>query len=358
MEEQKIQYALDFMTLTLELEKEFDINDKNRSSLYFANNKIKVIREILLSENYEIINFLLEYFNIGIEQMTQYINEIYVNEVHDKYSELNIKLHNFITWLNTNNQNLFFKIINSFITGKKINIFNYELIHKLKTIFDQYPDEDKTKKQFFDYITNKFIFNNYYYNHYYFYLDNEIFTNFEYIITVSEIIRKYSEYTKIKKINLSIFDIIFGNVHTNLKILLDYIKYIGLTEDEINTYLKTIGEEYFINFVLKTNSVEKIIWFFDNIDSYNKIISQSNYLSLFDNACYTKNVQIVKYMYSIIEMCGYKILNKDIEKILYRLVSMNDLNNCVIYELINFGIKPPKGYPKLTEYYKKLKIYS
>lgn len=349
MEEQNtpsIEYMVDFLSITLDLEKPFVLGDKMNNT-YIANNKIKIVKELILCENYEIINFMLENFNIDEECISVIINDCY----NSNYDDSN-NFHKLIRWLGEKNIKVFeitmAKLIN------KISVYDYDMIYALKNIFNKLDNTHQIKQEFYKHICENFF---QYRNE--ITQNQQIFSNFEYICLMIEIFQENQQYIKHTNFYLKMFDWILTNKYTDLKLLVKYIKHYDIKIDE--TFLER-KELNFIPILINSKSLEKITWFFDNISEYTKFIKKSNYLEIFIEGCNTNDIEIAKYIYNIIGLCGLEITKQDLAKIIKKLIFSikcdNNKNNDIIYELINLGIKPPLGYPEFTEYYNNLKIYS
>ena len=343
-----IQYMVDFLSITLDLEKPFVLGDKMNDT-YIANNKTKIINEAILCENYEVINFLIEIFKIDEECISDIIN-------FNFDSNKSIKLHNLIKWLSTNNLSLFEKIINKLI--KTISIVDYDIILVLKNIFNKFDNMNQTKELFEKYIYERFFNTKYNYN----YIECVFFSNFDYICFIIEILQEKKQDITDINLYLKFFDIILLNKYTELKFVEKYIKYYGIKMNVIREHFIS-KEFYFIELLIKSKSLEKITWFFEIIPDYTVFIKKLNYLELFEISCKTYNIEVSKYIYNIIELCGFEIAKKDLSRILCHIIYSQRWNkdtqiNNIVFELINFGIKPPSGYPQLIEYYNNIKIYS
>jgi hypothetical protein len=347
MEEQNTQYMVDFLSITLDLEKPFVMGNKINDTC-IANNKTKIVKESILCENYKIINFLLENFNINEECISDIISDCY----YSTYNYTN-NYHKLIKWLGEKNIKIFkitmAKLIN------KISIYDYNMIYVLKNIFNKINNMYLTKRQFIKHVCETFrkIMTIYSQN-------EKNFSNFEYICLLIEIFQENQEYLQDTNYYLKLFDIILLNQHTNLKLLEKFIKYYGI-KNIVKKHLES-KELNFIPILIKSKSLEKITWFFDNIQEYTNFIKKSNYLDIFKVACDTGDIEIAKYIYNIIELCGLEITKQGLERILNNIIYSirwdDKTKNNIVYELINLGIKPPSGYPQLTEYYNNLKIYS
>lgn len=351
MEEQNtpsIEYMVDFLSITIDLEKPFVLGDKMNDT-YIANNKTKIIRELILCENYEIINFLLENFNIDEECISDIITDCYNSNYNDTKN-----FHKLIKWLEEKNIKMFEITIAKLI--KKISVYDYNMIYVLKNIFNKFDNTHQIKQQFYKHICEKFF---QYWNEYT--QNNLTFSNFEYICLMIEIFQENQQYIKHPNFYLKIFDLILINQHTDLKFLIKYIKHYDIKMDKVRKHLET-KELNFIPILISSKSLEKITWFFDNISEYTKFIKKSNYLEVFRAGCNTNDIEIAKYIYNIIGLCGLEITKQGLETILNNIIYSirwgDKTKNNIVYELINFGIKPPSGYPQLTEYYNNLKIYS
>lgn len=348
MDEQNIQYIVDFLSIILDLEKPFILGDK-MNSVYIANNKSKIVKELILCENYEIINFLLNNFDIGEEIISDMIKDCYNFDSNE-----NKNFHKLIEWLSKNNLKLFEITINKLVT--KISVYDYNVIYVLKNIFNNFDNTNEIKQQFNKHICDKF-FNCW--------IDNmqiqQIFSNFEYICLMTEIFQENQEYLKDTNKILKMFDIILVNQNTDLKLLEKFIKHCNITMDVVRKHLEIKKPNYILT-MISSKSLEKITWFFDNIQEYTKFIKKSNYLEVFRAGCDTNDIEIAKYIYNIIGLCGLEITKQDLIVILNDIIYStrwgNKKQNDIIFELINLGIRPPSGYPQFTEYYNNLKLYS
>lgn len=347
MDEQNTQYIMDFLSITLDLEKPFVLGNK-MNDVYIANNKSKIVKEAILCENYEIINFLLNNFDIGEEIIADMIKDCYNFDSNE-----NKNFHKLTEWLGKKNIKLFEITINKLVN--KISVYDYNVIYVLKNIFNNFDNTNKTKQQFNKYICDKFLKC---------WIDEtqiqQIFSNFEYICLMTKILQENQEHLKNTNENLIMFDIILVNQNTDLKLLEKYIKHCNITIDVVRKHLE-IKRPNFISIVISSKSLEKITWVFDNISEYTIFIKKSNYLEVFGAGCDTNDVKIAKYIYNIIGLCGLEITKQDLtiilNKIIYSTRWSNKKQNEIVFELINLGIKPPSGYPQFTEYYNNLKIY-
>ena len=348
MDEQNTQYIVDFLSILLDLEKQFVLGDK-MNNVYIANNKSKLVKELILCENYEIINFLLNNFDIGEEIISDMIKDCYNFDSNE-----NKNFHKLIEWLSKNNLKLFEITINKLVT--KISVYDYNVIYVLKNIFNNFDNTNEIKQQFNKHICDKF-FNCW--------IDNmqiqQIFSNFEYICLMTEIFQENQEYLKDTNKILKMFDIILVNQNTDLKLLEKFIKHCNITMDVVRKHLEIKKPNYILT-MISSKSLEKITWFFDNIQEYTKFIKKSNYLEVFRAGCDTNDIEIAKYIYNIIGLCGLEITKQDLIVILNDIIYStrwgNKKQNDIIFELINLGIRPPSGYPQFTEYYNNLKLYS
>ena len=182
------------------------------------------------------------------------------------------------------------------------------MIYVVKNIFNKFDDTYKIKQLFMKSICNKLHTSNMLRR--YFQYDN--FLNFEYISLIIEICDENQQYMNNINYYLKMFDDILVNRYTNLKLLKKFIKHYDIKICTIKEYLET-KEMYFIQFLINSQSLEKIIWFFDNVQEYTKFITKSNYLELFRASCNTNNVEIAKYIYNIIGFCGLEITKKDLK---------------------------------------------
>lgn len=346
---QSVEYMVDFLSITLDLEKPFVIGNKMNDT-YIANNKTKIVKQSILCENYEIINFLLENFNIDEEIISDIIKDCY-----NFNSNENKNFHKLIKWVGENNIKLFEMTINKLIN--KIRIFDYNMIYVVKNIFNKFDNTYQTKQLFMESICKSFcvklkLLEEGQYTD---------FLNFEYICLIMEICEENKQYINNINFYLKMFEKILINKYTDLNLLKKYIKYYNIKINILKKYLLSLNSN-FIEILINSKSLEKITWFFDIIQNYTQFIKNTNYLFVFEASCKTNNVEIAKYIYNIIGLCGFEITKLDLSRILFGVIYLTRLNNenknDIIYEIINLGIKPPIGYPLLTEYYNNLKIYS
>ena len=108
---------------------------------------------------------------------------------------------------------------------------------------------------------------------------------------------------------MKFFDIILLNKYTDFKLVEKYIKYYGIKMNVIKEHFIS-KELYFTELLIKSKSLEKITWFFEIIHDYTVFIKKLNYLELFTISCKTFYIEIAKYIYNIIGLCGFEITKK------------------------------------------------
>jgi len=103
-------------------------------------------------------------------------------------------------------------------------------------------------------------------------------------------------------------------------------------------------------------SPEIINWYIEYLPI--TIIDKNNYKRLLESACKSQNPEVAKLIYNYIISSGIQISLYDLKEILYSLIYTDfyDKSDKIIYELINFGIKPPNGITKFSEYYNNINI--
>ena len=355
------QYTYDFLSIILD--KKIETDDKKIFKIISFNLK-KIIVEIILYKEFEILNVLINYFQIDIKKIYSIIYSIILNiqwekENYMQYSNCIL----FIEWIYKNNYEFFkYYIVQLFekylsssnnLSNLHYYVSNFKILKLLNYIFIESDIECFNKY--------KITFINIVYKYGFIYHNkrvNKIYANFENLILLTNICTLNNNF--VKKTYFEIFDNIITDEYSDLKISLKFIKYFNLSQNELKTHLEN-KKLNFIRDLIKTKSYDKINWFFDIISDYTKFIEQQNYIELFNYACKNSNVKIVKYIYDIIQICGYKIIDKMIFNNLNSLIYISRCNksedrDMIIYELINFGIKPKLKYSKYTQYYNNIKI--
>lgn len=347
IESESIEYLIDFISITIN--KSIKISDNKINEIYniFLLNSLKITEEIIISENFEIINQLIKNCKIQKKLISNII--IYFEKKNIENCSINL-----IKWLNKNNKILFQEIFDKLLEKHLINLYDYDILNYLLK-----KNSKKNKLKLINYFCENYFLNKYYCDIY----DKIVFSNFEYIKLIINIFIKNSKIFE-SKINFyyKIFDYILLNLNCDLKFLLKYIKYFNFKIDKIKKYLMS-KETNYLKQLISSNSYGKINWFFENINDYTHFIKSYNYLEIFSLSCKSTDINIPKFIFNIIEISGFKIHNRDIFNILDSIIYSFKRNNYanynekIIYELINFNIKPTNFYPKYINYYNNIKVY-
>ena len=358
-EDIEYQYLSDFLSIVLD--KKINLDKESLSKTILSEIK-KILQEIIDCDEYDMLNYLINYSEVGIEKICDEICKIQNNFV--SYIKFGL-----IVWMYKNNVELFKMYFNSIINQK---IF-YHLINDFGVLQLFYNIIIGSQNSHFIQYKNLFINNveKIFIDKYHIPNINKIFLNFKHLELIIDIclLDNEIEGDKLEKkiFCYNIIDYVLKNKLSNIKILKKTIQKLNLTSDEIKTYLNKkssiIINHCDINFLedlIKSKSIDKIRWFFDIITDYSKFINKNSYIRIFTIACQTSNTEISKYIYNIIQICGFEITKQEMMVILNNIIYSSRWNSDkeqIIYELINLGIKPPSGYPKYTEYYNNLKIY-
>lgn len=356
-EDIKYQYLYDFLSIVLG--KKINLDKESLHNIILSEIK-QILKEIIDCDEYDMINVFINYVGIEAEKI---IHEIYQIQNNCK-SYIKFEL---IEWMYKNNIELFKIYINSIMNNKTfyylINDFNILQLFYNIIICSQNSDFIEYKNLCIEYVVKIFT------NSYYTQNINNVFINFEHLELIIDICLLDDEFGE-DEFSYNIIDCVLKNQLSNIKILKKTIQKLNLTSEEIKIHLdnkKSIiinhNEINFLEELIKSKSIDKIRWFLDIITDYSKFINKKNYIRIFSIACETSNIEISKYIYNIIQICGFEMTKQEMITILNRIIFSSRWNEStdreqIIFELINFGIKPPSGYPKYTEYYNNLKIYS
>ena len=359
--EDKYQYAKDFIILSIIDNKntnKIDINEYLLPNLILVNFK-KIIEEIILSGQYDIISVLVEYYKID----KKFIINNLINVQYINYNRI-VKFET-IEWIYKNDYE-FFKEYTCVLFENSLNLLNifnnnYKILKLFYEIIIKSNTENFVKyKSIFIGSTNKFMFNqiNYNINHEF---NKNIYSNIEHLILLTDI--SICDESNYEKRNMTIYQILYKIIvseYSDLKLLKKFISNYNLLSKELKLKLEN-KDISFINNLINSKSYDKINWFFDVVKEYTKFIKNCNYINLFENACKTSDVKIARYFYELIQLCGFEITNQNIIGILDRMIYSSRWNKStekqkIICELINLGVKPPNGYPIYTEYYNNLRI--
>ena len=103
-----------------------------------------------------------------------------------------------------------------------------------------------------------------------------------------------------------------------------------------------------------------INWYLEQA-SFLVLITKSNYVSIFNKACSSGNIEVSKLVFNLIQAAGYKIDKSLLYNIINGLIcnqrwSNENYDDQIIIELINIDNKPPSGYTKYTDYYNNITI--
>jgi hypothetical protein len=355
-EDIKYQYICDFLSIILEKK----INSDKVSLYNIILTKTKqILEEIIDCDEYEMLDIFINY--IGISE------EIIVDEIYQiqNFRKSYIKF-GFIEWMYKNNVELFKKyigiIINNRLFYDLINNFNILQLFNNIIIDSQNNDFIQYKNSFINKIINIFYTSD---------IEkmSNVFLNLKHLELIIDICLLDEKLNK-NDFSLNIIYCVLTNKLSNITILKKTIKKINLTSEQLNTYFESKGsivinhnEENLLIELINSKSIDKIIWFLDIITDYSRFIKKTNYLLLFKRACQTNDHEISKYIYNLIQICGFEITKEEMMSILNSIIYNSRFGDSlnkdqIIFELINLGIKPPTGYPKYIEYYNNLKIYS
>lgn len=347
------EYVEDFLSVVLN--KKINLNNPNpidMLNLHF----IMIMTEIIECEEFHILKYIISIYSIDKNKIVTEIIKILTNNE-------NLSIYKITKWLYENDKNLFYEFINVFLSyADLIIIRDYETI---KFLFEsdlsnnEYNQLNKkliynvTLNIFFSFTEQKLIeIKNKY-----------IYSDFNYILLMIELCLSeesytYKVYPNKECLYLDVLSKILINKYSELKIITKFISHYKLDTQQIITFFE---ENISILTIIETNSFEKIDWFFNIVPDYTKFITKNNYLQTFLISCETSNCEISKYIYNIICVSGFQITKTDLSMVLRIVIRSQKCVNIdykIIYELINLGIKPPSGYPKLDEYYKNIKIYN
>lgn len=356
-EDIKYQYMCDFLSIVLD--KKINLTDiKEQNIILIKINQI--LKEIIDYDEYDMLNIFINDFGISKEKIVDEICEIQKQFNNKSYVKFGL-----IDWMYKNNIELFKKYIDKIINNKLfydlindfgiLQLFNNIIIDSPNNYFIQYKNSliNNIIKIFYTSDIEKI---------------SNVFLNFEHLDLIIDICLN----NQLEKSNLSLNIVycVLTNKLSNIVMLKKTIKKLNLTSEQINTYFES-KEKKIINFneenllfeLINSKSIDKIKWFLDIISDYSKFIKKTNYLQLFRRACQTNDPEISKYIYNVVQICGFEITKQEMISILNIIIYNSRWNNSsnteqLIFELINFGIKPPAGYPKYLEYYNNLKIYS
>lgn len=362
-EDIKYQYLHDFLSIVID--KKINFNKQSLSNIISSELK-QILKEIVDCDEYDMLNLLVNYVGICEKKI---IDEIYqIQYVSKSYTKFGL-----IDWMYKNNFDLFgmyiVKIKNGGVFYDLINDFNILQLFYNMIIHPPNNDIIQYKNTFINNVVKIFT------NHNCTQKPNNIFLNFEHLEMIIDICL-LDEKIKRNEFKFIVIDIVLINKFADIKILKKTIEKFNLTSEEIKTHFDNknsiknskiieMNHIYFLNEIIKSKSIDKISWFFEIIPDYSKFVTGKNYEQIFAIACQTKNIEISKYIYNIIMICGFEISKPVMMSILHNLIiecrwNMSSSTNVeqIIFELINLGIKPPTGYPKYREYYNNLKFYS
>jgi hypothetical protein len=199
----------------------------------------------------------------------------------------------------------------------------------------------------------------------------------EFFKTFEKIILLIDTYLSEKKTNDN-----FQNIHsriiilllkasTSLDIIFRYKKYYKITDENLKnlfekkikmmlgpTHLPYLKETNILVSFIEFISVEIMTWIIE-LSSISEIINSSNYIDVFDRVCLSRNIELIKLTYNLIQCAGFTISNSHLESIIHNLIykgRWNNQYNNIIYEFINMGAQPPSSASKYNDYYKNITI--
>lgn len=308
--------------------------------------KLKIIDLIIDNDYVELIPKLKKILeadkNINININTN-ITESLAQSLHE------ISLES-IGWFMNNECEI---LINSLIKINLENLVNlvklgnfvpmYKLIQSNKNVLNAFENKMVT-------LMDSKIFSYYFSS----YLD--IFNDYDKIILIIDLYLKYKKKIVTDFIHLKIINILLKN-NLELKIITDYKNYYKIKDQELKEYFEK--NTVFENFI-KNSSVDIVNWFFE-IASVLVIIKSSNYKNIFRQVCMGGNLELIKLVYNLIQCAGFNIDHITLQSIMNDLIrnerwGHNDKNqnDCVVFEIINMGTKPPSGISKYNDYYKNI----
>jgi hypothetical protein len=341
------EYIYDFLEIIID--KKIDKNDINKLITNIIGNSKMIFKQIIECEEYESFGFIInileknELYNKLVQDFYQYCCEIEIN--------INSKL---FIWLFNNKINFFDNFLQEIIKKNNLNLKFILNNLELTKFFTKIINLDKYSNTFLIPFNNRikdvFMCN---------YTNNlNIYTNIEQLILLTDICKNNdNDNDNNTNIYIKIVEKILINYNSDVKILNKYISYYKLSLTVINNKLKNT----LLSEIIQTKNIEKINWYLNLSSSYMLKITQTNYLKIFEEACKTYDINLAKHIYNLIELCGYTITKHNIWNILHSTIYYRRWNNFsdeIIYELINFGVKPPSGYPKYTDYYNNIKLYN
>jgi hypothetical protein len=314
--------------------------------------------DLLKYDKKTIINLIIT--NDYIEQIPK-LKKIYSNEVQTInmiidsliliVNEIDLETYK---WIITNEQEIFINFTN------KLNINNFIGIIESDN-FIQICDFIK-EKNIFNVFSNQIVnfINNYIGDSSY--INYRTLHNYQFFKTFEKIILLTDTYlNSVKKlynynIHCKIINLLL-KVKTPLEIIIQYKKHYKISDNDLkNWFEKNVVLENFI----KYSSTGMVGWFFE-IASIFAVIKSSNYKNIFNNACASGNLELIKLIYNLIQCAGYNINKNDLYGIMNRLIYEERWENKIhyddiIYEFINMGCKPPSLATKYYEYYKNITI--
>lgn len=192
-----------------------------------------------------------------------------------------------------------------------------------------------------------------------------VYNDFEKILFFTNIYLKNEKNGKnIDEIHLTIIENLLKFNETsnskisNINIITKYINYFKISNTLIKIKLEK-NKEIFVS-VCKSDSIELINWYLEQA-SFLVLITKSNYVQIFKNACLSGNVEVSKLVFNLIQAAGYKIDKNTLYGIVNTLIynqrwNSENYDDQIIIELISLDNKPPSGYTKYTDYYNNIKI--
>ena len=187
--------------------------------------------------------------------------------------------------------------------------------------------------------------------------NTSIYNDVDYL---NKLIHIYFDYKKLNenkiKENCLIILINMLSNYYKFKKIIKFINYWKISKKEIREIINKKIEIF--SSICYSGDLELFEWYIEFIEDYTLFINKNNYKYLFSNACKSLNSDITKIIYNLIQSQGIEITKNDLSGVLDSLIydrwNNNQEKDEIIYNLINFDIKPPKNYPKYLEYYNKI----
>lgn len=311
--------------------------------------KLKIIDLIIDNDYIELISKLKKIF-----ESDKNVNFNIIESLEESLNDISLDS---INWLINNESeiltNCLIKVgLQNFLNLVKSDNFVsiYKLIKLNKNVIDALTNK------IISLLDNKFFAKSRNWNDY----DPDIFKNYDKIILLTDLYINYKKKKLIvddKLVHLKIMNLLVKN-NLELKVVISYKNHYKIKDQELKEYFEK--NAVFENFI-KNSSVDTVNWFFE-IASVLAVIKSSNYKNIFSQVCGGGNLELIKLVYNLIQCAGYKIDNGLLKTTMDELIwcerwsNAKNHNDCVIFEFINMGVKPPSKISKYNDYYKNITI--